>query len=113
MQEGFVWFHNSSEDLKESAGFYEKLVGWKSSDAPAGMKMFEGAKGPFAGAGSKDLGVTGWVPYIQVEDLKEATAKAKKLGAEVIKDQVKGPAGTFTVIRDPGGAAVGLWEKSA
>lgn len=113
LQEGFVWFHNSSENLKESASFYERLFGWKGSDGPSGMKMFAGAKGPFAGAGSKDLGVTGWVPYVQVKDLKEATTKAKKLGAEVVKDTVKGPAGTFTVVRDPGGAAVALWEKSA
>ena len=112
-QQGFVWFHNSSENLKESTSFYEGLLGWKSSDGPAGMKMFAGNKGPFAGAGSKDLGVTGWIPYVQVQDLKDATTKAKKLGAEVLKDTVKGPAGTFTVVRDPGGAAVALWQKAA
>ncbi len=113
MQEGFAWFHNSSEKLKESTSFYESLFGWKGSDGPSGTKMFAGAKGPFAGAGSKDLGVTGWVPYVQVKDLKEATTKARKLGAEIVKDTVTGPAGTFTVVRDPGGAVVALWEKSA
>ena len=75
--------------------------------------MFAGAQGPFAGAGAKDLGVTGWIPYVQVQNLKDATTKATKLGAAVVKDSVKGPAGTFTVVRDPGGAAVALWQKAA
>ena len=52
-----------------------------------------------------------WVAYVNVDDLKAATAKAKSLGATVIKDQVevKG-AGSFSIITDPTGAMLGLWE---
>jgi predicted enzyme related to lactoylglutathione lyase len=40
-----------------------------------------------------------------------ATAKAKSLGAIVVKDVTEVPnAGSFSVIIDPTGAAIGLWQ---
>jgi uncharacterized protein len=52
-----------------------------------------------------------WVAYVNVDDLQAATAKAKSLGATVIKDQVevKG-GGSFSIITDPTGAMLGLWQ---
>jgi uncharacterized protein len=108
----FVWFHNNSDKPEEAKRFYEKLLGWKPSDGPAGMTMFAGEKGPFAGLGARDAGTPGWLPYVEVEDVEGATKKAAKLGAEVIKEKTRGPAGDFSVIRDPGGAAIALWKKA-
>jgi len=52
-----------------------------------------------------------WVAYVNVDDVKAATAKAKMIGAKVIKDiqEVKG-AGAFSIITDPTGAMLGLWQ---
>ena len=49
--------------------------------------------------------------YVNVDDVKAATAKAKSLGAKVMKDvhEVKG-AGSFSIITDPTGAMLGLWQ---
>jgi hypothetical protein len=53
-----------------------------------------------------------WVPYIEVEDLAAATAKAKSLGGTVIKDVTEIPGmGSFSIILDPTGAAIGLWKS--
>jgi hypothetical protein len=30
----------------------------------------------------------------------------------VLEAQTRGPAGTYSVVRDPGGALVALWQKS-
>lgn len=111
MSEAFVWFHNSSNKPSDSAGFYESLLGWKRAEGPPGMTMFAGDKGPFAAIG-EDEGMVGWIPYAQVDDLDAATKKAKKLGATVLKDRTRGPAGEFSIVRDPGGAAVALWQKA-
>ena len=53
-----------------------------------------------------------WVAYVNVDDLKSATNKAKSLGAELVKDitEVKG-ADSFTIITDPTGAMLGLWQS--
>ena len=50
-----------------------------------------------------------WVAYVNVDDLK--AAKAKSLGATVVKEQVevKG-GGSFSIITDPTGAMLNLWE---
>jgi uncharacterized protein len=112
MSEGFVWFHNGSEKPAESVSFYEKLLGWKGSDGPPGMTMLGRDAGPFAAVMPKKGNVRGWVPYVQVDDVAAATKKAVKLGAELLEDQTRGPAGTYSIVRDPGGAAVALWQKT-
>jgi predicted enzyme related to lactoylglutathione lyase len=96
----------------DSIVFYEKLFGWQGSDGPPGMMMLARGDGPFAAVMPKRGEVGGWVPYIQVEDVAAATKRAAKLGAEVLEDQTRGPAGTYSVVRDPGGALVALWQKA-
>ena len=51
-------------------------------------------------------------PTQQVDDVDAATKRAVKLGAEVLKQKTRGPAGDFSIVRDPGGAAVALWQKA-
>lgn len=111
MSNAFVWFHNGSHEPATAVRFYESLLGWKQTDGPAGMTMFGGEQGPFAAVVSED-GPAGWVPYAQVEDVDAATKKATKLGGTVVRSKTRGPAGEFTIIQDPGGAAIALWQKS-
>ena len=52
------------------------------------------------------------VGTVDVDDLKAATAKAKSLGATVIKENVDVAGhGAFTIITDPTGAFLGLWHQ--
>lgn len=111
MSEGFVWFHNSSADPSASVAFYADLLGWKPADGPGGMTMLAGAAGPFAAVGPHD-GAGGWIPFAQVDDVDAATERAQALGATVVKDKARGPAGAFSIVRDPGGAVVALWQKA-
>jgi uncharacterized protein len=112
MSEAFVWFHNNSNKPSESRMFYEKLLGWTPTDGPGGLTMFAGEKGPFAGLGAKDGDEVGWLPYVQVDDVDAATNRAVTLGAALVKKKTRGPAGEFSVVRDPGGAALALWQKA-
>lgn len=112
MTKGFVWFHNSSDNPSDSSTFYEKLLGWTASDGPGGMTMLAGESGPFAGVARKDNGAAGWIPYAQVDDVDAATKKAQRLGATILNSKTRGPAGEFSIVRDPGGAAIALWQKA-
>jgi len=51
------------------------------------------------------------VAYVDVADVRAATDKAKSLGAKVVKEvaEIKG-AGAFSIITDPTGAMLGLWQ---
>jgi hypothetical protein len=111
MSTAFVWFHNSSEKPSDAAAFYEALAGWKRADGPPGMTMFAGEHGPFAGVGPKEGKAAGWIPFLQVDSVDAATRRAVKLGAELLQEKTRGPAGEFSIVRDPGGAAVALWQK--
>jgi hypothetical protein len=52
-----------------------------------------------------------WLAYVVVDDVKASTAKAKSLGARVMKDVTEVPGmGWFSIIVDPTGAALGLWK---
>jgi predicted enzyme related to lactoylglutathione lyase len=112
MSSAFVWFHNGSEKPSESAKFYEKLLGWKPAGGPPGTTMLAGEAGPIAGVGGLEGKTAAWIPYVQVADVDDATGRAVKLGAEVIKERTKGPAGDYAIVRDPGGAPFALWQKA-
>lgn len=52
-----------------------------------------------------------WMPYVQVENLETYTQKAEKLGAKVIVPPTKiKNGGSFSIIQDPSGAAIGLYQ---
>jgi uncharacterized protein len=113
MSQTFVWFHNSSDNPSDSSRFYQELLGWTASTGPGGLTMLAGQTGPFAGLGKRDSGATaGWIPYVQVDDVDGATSTAVKLGATVVIAKARGPAGEYSVVRDPGGAAIALWQKA-
>ena len=112
MSNAFVWHHNGSEIPADSAKFYEKLLGWTASQGPGGMVMLGQGAAPFAAIAPKKGKVGGWVPYVQVDDVATSTQRAVQFGAQLLEDQVRGPAGVYSVVRDPGGALVALWQKA-
>jgi predicted enzyme related to lactoylglutathione lyase len=111
----FVWFHHNGQKANEAKKFYESLFAWRASDGPGEMTMLAADAGPFAAIGSKKDRYGDreeWIPFVAVEDVAEATRRALSLGAVLLRDKSRGPAGEFSVVRDPGGAAVALWKKA-
>ena len=112
----FVHVELMSTDVGKAKTFYGKLFDWKLEDVPMDdmtytmIKVGEGTgggmmKNPIPSAPSA------WMAYVLVDDIKAATAKAKELGANVMKDSVEVMgAGTFSIIVDPTGAMLGLWQ---
>jgi len=55
-----------------------------------------------------------WLAYVLVKNISAATAKARSLGAAILKDvTVVEDAGSLSIIQDPTGAVLGLWEPKA
>ena len=117
MANPFVHVELMTTDVGRAKEFFGKLLNWKLEDTTAAgdmaytmIKVGEGTgggimKNPMPNAGSM------WVAYVEVDDVKGATAKAKSLGGKVMKDvtDIKGM-GSFSIITDPTGAMLGLWE---
>ena len=105
MANPFVHVELSTTDLGKAKSFYQSLFNWQLKDEDMGGGMM---KHPVPGTPSA------WLAYALVDDVGAATAKAKSLGATVMRDvtEVMG-AGSFSIIIDPTGAALGLWQPKA
>jgi predicted enzyme related to lactoylglutathione lyase len=116
MANPFVHVELNTTDVSKAKSFYGKLFNWQLEDVPMGgetytmVRVGDGTGGgimkhPMPGASST------WLAYVLVDDIVGATQKAKSLGATVVKDvtEVMG-AGSFSIIMDPTGAALGLWK---
>ncbi len=112
----FVHVELMSNDVGNAKSFYGRLFDWKFEEMPMSdgsytmIKVGEGTggglmKNPIPGASSA------WLAYVLVSDIKSATAKARSLGATVMKDVTEVPdAGSLSIITDPTGAMLGLWQ---
>jgi uncharacterized protein len=120
MANPFVHVELDTTDPAKAKAFYGKLFDWRLEDMPGGdhdgytlIQVGEGTGGglmrqPVPGAPSM------WLAYVLVDDVRAATGKARSLGATVVKDVTEVPGmGWFSVIVDPTGAALGLWQTKA
>jgi predicted enzyme related to lactoylglutathione lyase len=117
MANPFIHVELNTTDVAKAKSFYGKLFDWKLQDVPLPdgaytiVEVGEGTGGglmkhPIPGAPST------WLAYVLVDDVKAATAKAKSLGAAILKDVTEVPGrGWFSLISDPTGAALGLWQN--
>jgi predicted enzyme related to lactoylglutathione lyase len=112
----FVHVELNSTDTAKAKTFYGKLFGWKLQDMemPVGTyTMIDVGDG--TGGGMMKQMILGapsfWLPYALVDDIKLATAQAKALGAAIMKDVDEVPdMGWLSIIEDPTGAMLGLWQ---
>ena len=107
MPNPFVWFDLRTPAKDAAQRFYSSLLSWQIDDDGT---MAAGAEPWGVVAEDPEASTARWLPYIQVEDLEEATRRAQELGASVVQPRTAGPAGFFTTISDPTGAQVALWQ---
>jgi predicted enzyme related to lactoylglutathione lyase len=118
MANPFVHVELATTDIDKAKSFYRSLFDWKLSDMDMGggmtytmVEVGEGTGGgmmkhPMPGAPSA------WLAYVNVDDIAAATATAESLGATVLREVTEIPnAGSFSIIVDPTGAMLGLWQQ--
>ena len=113
----FVHVELNSTDVAAAKNFYQALFDWKLNDVDMGggttYTMIEVGEG--TGGGMMQHPVPGmpsaWLAYVLVDEIHAATEKARGLGATVVREvmEVSG-AGWLSIIVDPTGAALGLWQ---
>jgi uncharacterized protein len=115
----FVHVELNTTDLGKAKTFYHSLFEWQLQDVDMGggasytlIRVGEGTGGgmmkhPMPGQPSV------WIPYVLVDEIRAATAKAKSLGATIIKEAVPVmDEGIFSIIVDPTGGCLGLWQAT-
>jgi predicted enzyme related to lactoylglutathione lyase len=117
MPNPFVHNELATTDLEKSKKFYGALFDWKLEDVPMGaMGTYTTiGVGGGVGGGMMKQPMPGqpsfWLSYVLVDDIQASTAKAKSLGATIIRDvtEVEGM-GWLSIIMDPTGAGLGMWK---
>ena len=114
MPNPFAHIELTTDNLKAAQKFYGKVFAWKLNEMP-GMNytMIDVGGGTGGGMQSKPMpeAPTGWMPYVQVDDVKATIAKATKAGATtMLAYQEVGEMGAIGVFADPNGAVIGVWE---
>ena len=116
MPNPFAHIELTTDNLKAAHKFYSKIFGWKLSEMP-GMNytMIDVGPGGVGGgmqAKPMDSAPTGWMPYVQVDDVKTTVAKAVKAGATaMLAYQEIGEMGSIGVFADPTGSVIGVWAS--
>jgi predicted enzyme related to lactoylglutathione lyase len=117
MANPFVHVELGTTDLEKAKSFYRSLFDWQLNDMDmgGGMSYTLINVGEGTGGGMMKQMVPGapssWLAYVQVDDIRAATDKAKSLGATIMRDVMDvTDEGSLSIIRDPTGAALGLWQ---
>jgi uncharacterized protein len=119
MANPFVHVELNTSDPEKAKAFYSKLFRWNLEDVPnaavpdGSYTMIKVGEGTGGGIMKQILGgPSGWLAYVEVEDIHATTQKAKSLGGKIMKEpfEVMG-VGWLSYIQDPTGAVLGLWKS--
>jgi predicted enzyme related to lactoylglutathione lyase len=118
MANPFVHLELNTPDPEKAKAFYSKLFQWELEEVPnpavpnGSYTMVKVGAGTGGGIMKQVAGgPSGWLAYVEVDDIDAATQNAKSLGGKVMKDvtEVMG-VGWFSFIQDPTGSVLGLWK---
>lgn len=118
MPNPFVHIELQTKDVAKAKEFYSKLFDWRLEDVPMPggegsytlINVGEGTGGDMFQNPCPEV-PPHWLAYVGVDDVRVATNKARELGATVAQDVMEvGEHGWMSVLIDPTGAALALWQ---
>lgn len=114
-----AWFDITTSDLARGKEFYGKLFGWTFT-AVAGTDQAVEINSRGTGIGTLRgtegaISAFNGVVYIQVDDVRSASEKAKTLGATVVTGfpfNLPNGTGAISLLLDPSGHPLGLYSRA-
>lgn len=119
MKPGTIGWHDLTvENAEQVRAFYEAVAGWEADPVEMGgysdFNMRPAAGEPVAGvchARGSNAGLPPvWLIYVIVEDLDASLSSCAELGGTVVAPPRSMGEARYAVIRDPAGAALGLYQ---
>jgi hypothetical protein len=102
-----------TSDLAQARSLYAGLLRWRSERIEtAGGSYLALELGGHLGGGIVECGTRRalWLPYVEVDRIEDATARASELGATVLLKPREGPAGWRSVVATPAGGEIAFWQ---
>jgi predicted enzyme related to lactoylglutathione lyase len=110
---GVVHLELHTRDLARAWAFYAGLFEWRLESVRQGSRSYLATDlGGGVGGGIVECGAfpPRWLPYVNVRDIEATTARAVRLGAQVLLNPREGPAGWRSVLVEPSGGEIALWQ---
>jgi predicted enzyme related to lactoylglutathione lyase len=103
-----------ARDIRESAGFYERVFGWRIRQRGDGATAFDDSVGEVSGTwvtGRPPSTQPGLLFYIMVDSVADAIEAVRTHGGEIVQP-IGADAPEITArFRDPGGNVIGLYQE--
>ena len=117
MSNGYCHIELHTDDVEKAKSFFGSLLSWNLQDMDMGDAAYtmigvgEGGTGGGIMKKPHPSAPTAWIPYVLVDDIDAKAAKVQELGGEIVQEKMEVPEyGWMVVIKDPTGAALGLWQ---
>lgn len=102
-----------TRDRRAASAFYTTLLGWRPElieahcDSYLALDLGRGFGGGIVECGTdRPL----WLPYVEVDEIREHTERAVRFGADVLLAPREGPAGWRSVVTTPIGGEIAFWQ---
>jgi uncharacterized protein len=112
---GLSYLEIPAHDARQSAAFYEKVLGWSLSEDDNQHLKFSDPSGHLIGRWVIGRAISrepGLLPFIYVNRIRAVVKKAVLAGGEMIKAPYAEGTLLVAVVRDPAGNVLGLWQNT-
>ena len=103
-----------TQNLPRACDFYTHLFGWRTQTVnllAGSYQALELGRDLAGGVVECETPHSLWLPYVEVDEICTATEAARELGARVLLAPREGPAGWRSVVSEPAGAEIALWQQ--
>ena len=100
-------------NLPDATDFYSQLCGWRPQRIHVGADSYLSLDfGDGFGGGIVECETQRplWLPYVEVDDIRAATERARRLGASVLLEPREGRAGWRSAVAARAGGEVAFWQ---
>jgi predicted enzyme related to lactoylglutathione lyase len=115
----FVWYELTTPDVDAAKKFYPAITGWGTQPFDNDYTVWTNAGTPFGGIFRLDdrmrqQGVPpNWMPYVETRNVDDTAKLAASLGGTILVPPTDIPGtGRFAVLKDPQGAAFGIYKSA-
>ncbi len=105
----FCW-HGIATPVDAGKGFYTRVLDWTIADEGPGSPVFAGPGGQVAHIQAPEGGPAAWSSFLSVDDVDASTARVVETGGTLLVPPTDLPAGRFSIVTTPSGAAFGLYQ---
>ena len=119
MANSFMHVELQTKDVDKAKKFYQGIFDWRFEDMPMGNGMSytgihvgEGTGGGMWTNPAAPNGPSHWLAYVNVDSIDATIQKVRSLGGTVVQPKTEvADMGWYSVITDPTGATLGLWQS--